>query len=331
MTEYYVAYASYGYYYIHEFLFVEETLENINSKLESLYDLNVKDLSIEKKDDNSEYKINGYLCNTDVVKTSAIYYVNMNDKLRKIIAYSIKSVYIIICKVKNLMSLNEIKQAFDELNQCNYIPYDKSESDDSKKDINEMNSKNKKDDKKEKSKIKKSKWKFSNGKALSIEEAKEGLESYLKRSSEYQMTEDQKIEFVSTYGRELFGSNENYQISVDGLFDDIREFLGIEESDKESDEDEEENNEDRFVYTYSFGDPENGVLDTLVFSTREKLLKFLKNTLKHKDMKQQVYNTLSKDKKISEFEYQSIDKFYIKIDYIQIDDDNECCLHVRNE
>lgn len=328
MTEYYVAYASYGYYYIHEFLFVEETLENINSKLQSLYNVNVKELNIESENDDSkmECKINGYLCNTDVVKTSAIYYVNMNDKLRKIIAYPIKSVYIIICKVKNFMSLNEIKQAFDELNQCNYIPYDKSESDDSKKDINSK-IKNKKDDKKEKSKIKKSKWKFSNGKALSIEEAKVGLESYLKRSSEYQMTEDQKIEFVSTYGRELFGSNENYQISVDGLFDDIREFLGIEESD----EDEEENDKDRFVYTYSFGDPKNGVLDTLVFSTREKLLKFLKNTLKHKDMKQQVYNTLSKDKKISEFEYQSIDKFYIKIDYIQIDDDNECCLHVRNE
>lgn len=274
---------------------------------------------------NEENKLNCYnyiLKNLEMKER--LYHCNIED-INKYTSSTCDS-SIMINGITNYLNSQNIKTYFDNNNlyidpELDEINHEKIKSDGKQK--------KEKTDKKE-LKNQNSKWKFySTGNMLSIKEAIEGLDSYLSRSSdEYRMTEEQKIEFVSKYSRQLLETDTSYQISVDGLFDDVREFLGIKEDDSDDDKDENDKNE---VYTYSFGSLKNGILDVNVFSSRDKLLKFLQNSSHHKDMKKQVLKDFENDLNVKEYGYQSVDGFYIQIKILKIDDDDECSLHVRNE
>lgn len=128
-----------------------------------------------------------------------------------------------------------------------------------------------------------SNWTFKNGERLSMSEAIKRLDYMINGTSnpeDYKMTDEEKERFLFDYPRTLFGTIDKFQISTDQFFDDLREFCGIEDEIDESDENEDNEDEsddeskENKVYTYVFGSPKHGVLDMLVFSTRENYSNF---------------------------------------------------------
>lgn len=97
------------------------------------------------------------------------------------------------------------------------------------------------------------------------------------------------------------------------------------------------------IYLYISGSEKQGILNTFAFSTREKLLEFLKNTEKninipysyfeqylekYKNIEKDLFDYLSinekvrdiKSEKFLELPYDSIDHLYIEINHVKIDD-----------
>lgn len=122
--DYYIAYLSIAYYNHRELLFVSNSLEEVKIMLSNKYDLQDKNLKI----------MDGYVCDSDIVSTPLIYYVNIEDshKFYEKIAYRNRDVFIIVFKTNTLLALNEIKSNFDWLNQCDF--YNKEDNSEDEED-----------------------------------------------------------------------------------------------------------------------------------------------------------------------------------------------------
>lgn len=110
--DYYIAYLSIAYYNHRELLFVSDSLEDVKTTLSIKYNLQDKNLKV----------MDGYVCDSDMVSTPLIYYINIEEchKFYEQIPYRNRNKFIIVFKTNTLLGLNEIKSNFDWLNQCDF-------------------------------------------------------------------------------------------------------------------------------------------------------------------------------------------------------------------